>query len=350
MVEKVGFTEAFAQQAANLHVTESSVREALRSAPPAPWAATETVGIVAMGASSHAGSGLAAALVRAGARAVNLTASDLDLAPDGYQPADHYVVVSESGRSPEPLRAARGLTPGRRIAVTNDPSAPLTEHVDLVLPMGGWPDSRVYTSGFTATLLAFAALLEHQGLAVPGDTAADLPDLVGWAAKELADDAARAARLLADVHAVDVVGRGVSMAAANEGALVLREGARLHAAAYDTYQYIHGPMEPLRAGSGLVVLGSDRELPMLDMVLDRDVRAVLLTTEDAPVVRPEHPNLVTVRIPSRVTGFGRAAVETVFVQMLTLAYCQDAGIDIDEFLYDQPDTKLTDEQVQTPVA
>jgi hypothetical protein len=91
------------------------------------------------------------------------------------------------------------------------------------------------------------------------------------------------------------------------------------------------------------VLGDDRELPMVDMVLDRGVKVVLLTrTRWEDVARPDHENLVVVPLRTELTGIARAVVETVFLQMLTLRHTERAGIDINEFLFDQPDTKLAE--------
>jgi fructoselysine-6-P-deglycase FrlB-like protein len=346
VVDKTDFSSALDAQADNLRVSVDVVADALASADLAPWQPGETVAVVAMGASTHSGEALVAALGAEGVRARNVTASDLELAAAGFQPGDHYVVVSESGRSPEPIRAAEAFTPGRRIGITNDPTAPLASAVDVVVPLGGWPDSRVYTSGFTATLLAYAALIRHQRPSSSVTDPADIPDVVASAVGGLGEHADRAAQLLEKVHAVDFVARGVSMAAATEGALVVREGARIHAAAYDTFQYIHGPMEPLGAGSALVVFGDGRELPMLDMVLDRGVKVVLLTKVVQEVARPDHENLVVVPVDSSVDGLARAVLETVFVQMLTLRHTQRAGIDINEFLFEQPDTKLDEAAAQ----
>jgi glucosamine--fructose-6-phosphate aminotransferase (isomerizing) len=346
VVDKTDFSSALEAQAENLRVSVDVVAAALASADLAPWQSGETVAVVAMGASTHSGEAFVAMLGTEGVRAMNVTASDLELAPPGFQPADHYVVVSESGRSPEPIRAAENFTPGRRIGITNDPAAPLASAVDVVVPLGGWPDSRVYTTGFTATLLAYAALIRYQR---PSSTATDpatIPDVVASAIDGLGEHADRAAHLLEKVHAVDFVARGVSMAAATEGALVFREGARIHAAAYDTFQYIHGPMEPLGAGSALVVFGDGRELPMLDMVLDRGVKVVLLTQAVQDVSRPDHENLVVVPVDRGVDGLARAVLETVFVQMLTVRHTQRAGIDINEFLFEQPDTKLDEATAQ----
>jgi glucosamine--fructose-6-phosphate aminotransferase (isomerizing) len=347
VADKIDFVSALNAQADNLRVTVDAVSAALEGAELAPWRADETVAVVAMGASTHSGEALTAALAEEGIRAVNLTASDLELAAPGFQPADHYLLVSESGRSPEPIRAAERFREGRRIAITNDPAAPLSAAVDVVVPLGGWPDSRVYTSGFTGTLLAYAALVRHQLSDAQVTDPAQIPGVVESVLEDFGEYADRAAALLEKVQAVDFVARGVSRAAAAEGALVVREGARLHAAAYDTYQYIHGPMEPLAAGSALVVLGDGRELPMVDMVLDRGVKVVLLTQAgSADIPRPDHENLLVVPVPADLRGIARAVFETVFVQMVTVRHTGRAGIDIDEFIFEQPDTKLEEPAAQ----
>jgi glucosamine--fructose-6-phosphate aminotransferase (isomerizing) len=341
VVDKTDFVSALDAQADNLRVTADVVAKAIASAELEPWREGETVAVIAMGASSHSGEALTAALSQVGLRGVNVTASDLELAAPGFQPGDHYLVVSESGQSPEPIRAAEGFTPGRRVGITNDPEAPLSSAVDVILPLGGWPDSRVYTSGFTGTLLAYAALIRHQRPGAEVTDPATIPDVVASTLDGYGDYADRAATLLEKVQSVDFVARGVSRAAATEGALVVREGARLHAAAYDTYQYIHGPMEPLTAGSAVVVFGDQRELPMVDMVLDRGVKVVLLTrAEGSDIPRPDHENLLVVPVRTDLTGIARAVLEIVFVQMLTLRLAERAGIDINEFLFEQPDTKL----------
>ena len=106
-------------------------------------------------------------------------------------------------------------------------------------------------------------------------------------------------------------------------------------------------MEPLAADSGLIVFGDARELPMVDMVLDRGIKVVLLTRADAAdIPRPHHENLLVVPVPDGVTGIARAVLETVFVQMLTLRLTVRSGIDLNEFLFEQPDTKLNERATQ----
>lgn len=343
MVSKIDFATALAEESRNMSVSARTIEEAVAALALEPWRPEDTVAVVAMGASTHSGEALVATLTAAGRRCVNLTASDLALAPAGFQPADHYVIVSESGRSPEPTDAARGFTRGRRIGITNDPSAPLAEVVDHVVPLGGWSDSRVYSSGFVATLMAYAALVHRQLPEVEVVELSSVPHLVEQALRDLQPAAKQAAALLGSVVAVDLVARGASAAAAAEGALMVREGCRLPSASYDTYQYIHGPMEPLSGRVGLVVLGSERELPVVRQVLERGVPVVLVTqaTDDLPV----DDNLVVVPLDPSLQGIARAIVETVFLQQLTLEHTLLSGIDIDEFLFEQPDTKVGDDDV-----
>lgn len=340
-MEKTGYRQAVAAQADNLKVTYRSVSDALASADLPPWGPQEVITVVAMGASSFSADALVSVLRENGRLAVNLTASDVAHAPSTYRPGDHFLLVSESGRSPEPIDAARSLPTGRRIAVTNDPDAPIAEVVDHLIPLGGWADSRVYTSGFTATLLSYAALIQHHlGPALVTDPQ-QIPQIVREVTTAVGPQLDRAVDLLSSVRALDVAAQGASLAAAGEGALMLREGARIHASAFDTYQYIHGPMEALGPDTGVILLGAGRELPIAEMTVARGVPTVLIAQESqAPVSDDDAGSLVRITLPDGLADIGLAVAETVVLQWLTLGLTERLGLDIDEFLYDQPDTKL----------
>ncbi len=313
------------------------------------WSPGETVGVVAMGASSHSAIALVTALQQRGIRAVNLTASDLELTPMGFQPADHYVLVSESGRSPEPIQASRRLTSGQRIGITNVTDSPFAGVVDSLLSLGDFDDSAVYTVGYTATLVAYSMLVA--GLVADSDaptaqlySAAEIPGLVDKSLIQYAGQAARIGEALAGIRAVDFVGRGFSFATASEGALMFREALQVPTGAFDTYQYLHGPMEPLAGGLGLIVFGDERELPLVDSILGSGAMVVLITAaseDDFP--QPKHANLTVVRIPGDITDFARAIVEIVIVQLIVGACARKTGRTIEGFRYHQEDTKLREQ-------
>ncbi len=343
MSEHITFTAAVWNQPEALAAAVSRISASVDAAKIAPWRVGETVAVVSMGASSHSAHALVAALTGAGVRAVNITASDLYEAAPGYEPGDHYLVVSESGRSPEPIRAARALGGGlgRRIGITNFPGAAISEVIDSTIDLGGFEDSPVYTVGYNATLIAYSALLRAAGHAEQAIDEAEVPGLVQEALDTYGPLAATLAAHLADVGSVDFVGRGFSFTSAAQSALIFREALRLPTAAYETYQYLHGPMESGRSGTGLIVFGDGRELPMLASQLHAGVKVILITTaaEDATAAL-SHENLQVVRVPEAAVRFSRAIVEIIAIHVLTEAMAAARGLVVEEFLYSQNDTKL----------
>ena len=341
MLEKADYGEAVAAQPENLEQARACISHALTKLALPRWLPGESVAIVSMGASSHSANAIVAALTASGIRGMNLTASDLASIPAGYPAADHYVIVSESGRSPEPIAAARQLTAGRRIGITNFPASPLSEVVDFVIPLGGFLDSGVYTIGYTATLLAYSLLLEAVGLPGWATRSESIPELVRDTIARHSAVAKVAAEALEHVTAIDLVGRGFSSAAAGEGALLFREATRRPTAAFDTYQYLHGPMEGAGNGTGLIVLGDGRERTLIDSVLGSGARVVLVTTAaDSELAEPNHEHLTVIRLPAQLSGFARAIVEIVVLQLIVGVIAESAGVPIGNFVYQQSDTKL----------
>lgn len=345
---KVPFIDAMLSQPENLAIAHSTLARDLDRATILPWQPGETIAVVAMGASSHSAHALIAVLNAAGFRAVNLVASDLVGLPAGFQPADHYVIVSESGRSPEPIEAARGFTAGRRIGISNFPDAQIGEVIDVRLGLGGFDDSGVYTVGYTATLLAYALLLEHQGIVPAGDEVTRIPEIVASTLADYDLVAREIGRVLADSSAIDVVGRGTSFATAAEFSLMIREGIRTPSGGFETYQYLHGPMEVLRPGQALVVFGDGRELTVPDSVLDAGVKVVLVTAaEPSSIPSQGHPNLLVVPIDPALGGFVRPIVEIVIGQLALAHAIEHKPFPIEEFVYEQHDTKIALDSNQT---
>ncbi|WP_426516401.1 SIS domain-containing protein [Diaminobutyricibacter sp. McL0618] len=350
MSSKAPFVDAMRSQPENLAVAQSTLVRDLDRATIAPWQPGETIAVVAMGASSHSGHALVAVLSAAGYRAVNLTASDLVGDPGrgagggagaGFQPADHYVIVSESGRSPEPIEAARRLTPGRRIGISNFPDAQISEVIDVRLGLGGFDDSPVYTVGYTATLLAYALLVDRLGIVAADDHVAQIPALVASALTDYDEVAGVVGRILAGAAAIDVVGRGTSYATAAEVSLMIREGLRTPSAAFETYQYLHGPMEVQRDDTAVLIFGDGRELTVPDSVLDAGVKVVLVTAADiADVPSAGHPNLTIVTVDPALGGFVRPIIEVVIAQLALAHGIEHKPFPIEQFVYEQHDTKI----------
>jgi fructoselysine-6-P-deglycase FrlB-like protein len=345
-VTTIDFESAVRSQPAELARIRETVLAQLSAAPLPSLNPSETLGIVAMGASHNSGHAVVALLAAEGRRAVNLTATDILNGADGYQPADRYLVVSESGRSPEPIDAARRLTRGSRVGLGNFADSPLSDEVDVMISLGAVPDSAIYTVGYTGTLLAHGLVLEHLG-ALPRDEAlVTVDERVKDALAAFAAPANTAGEWIAAATTVDVIGRGVSLSAATEFALMLREGLAMPTGCYETFEYTHGPMEAATPQTVVVMFGDGRELELIEPLTAHGVRVVAITA--APPTGPsvaDSPLLTVVPLDSDLTGLPRAIVEAVFAQLALMSAARRRNIRLGEFGYGDLGTKLAEPDV-----
>jgi fructoselysine-6-P-deglycase FrlB-like protein len=292
----------------------------------------QLVALVGIGASEHIARSAASAWRAAGIRAVALSASEL--LTEGAPVADVYVALSESGRSAETVGALERIK-ARRVGITNGPDSPLTEVVDDLVLLDSGPDSPVYTTGYTATLQAVGMLGEHW-LGQAGDWSA-VPEQVAAVLAHSAPVVDELARPFGEARIVDVVGSGTSTATAGEGALVLREAARAHTAAHETYNYLHGPMEPLDSQTACIIVGDGRELRLASEVSGLGCRTLLITSR--PDVGPAD-HLAVLTLPPTGSPLATAILEILPLQTLAWRLASDRGLRVDGFRYEQDDTKL----------
>jgi fructoselysine-6-P-deglycase FrlB-like protein len=327
----VQFSDGIQAQPEALRRSAKAISEGLGQLPGV--APGQVIALVGIGASEHVARSAAPVWRDAGLRAFAVSASELQHAVRPV--ADVHVGLSESGRSAETVATLRRCAGSRRVGVTNVADSPLAEVVDDLLCLDSGPDSPVYTTGYTATLQAAGLLGEHWS-----GTATDWSALPDLAATVLADGAEVVERLRDVFDAarlVDVVASGPSSATSGEGALMLRESARLHTAAHETYNYLHGPMEPLDPRTACIVVGDGREVE-----LARDTSALgcptLLVTERDDIA--SGGTLTVLRLPQAPSPLARAVLEILPVQLLAWAVAGSRGLAVDGFRYTQADTKL----------
>ena len=165
-----------------------------------------------------------------------------------------FVLVSQSGKSPDLLLSAEAARKAGAlvIAFVNDGRSPLAELAEIVVPLhAGSEKSVAATKSFIATLAAFA----HLAGAWTGDSrlqraVAALPDALdaAWAA-----DWSRGVDLFADAKSMFVLGRGPTLATAQEAALKFKETSGIHAEAFSIAEVAHGPMALVKPGFPLLV-------------------------------------------------------------------------------------------------
>ena len=164
-----------------------------------------------------------------------------------------YLVISQSGKSPDLLRNAQAAKAAgaRVVALVNVEDSPLAELADTVLPLCAGPEKSVAA---TKSYLASLAAILQLGAAWHGDAAlvATLSGLPAALRQAWQADWRAVTDGLADARNLFVLGRGLGLAAAQEAALKFKETCGLHAEAYSSAEVKHGPMALV--GPGFPVL------------------------------------------------------------------------------------------------
>ncbi|RVT47797.1 SIS domain-containing protein [Rheinheimera sediminis] len=153
------------------------------------------------------------------------------------------LVISQSGRSPDILaqvamaKAAGALV----IALVNDESSPLAEQADQVIPLNVGAEKAVAaTKSYLATLSALLQLVAAwSGSSQLQDAVVSLPELLERAIELPAQLTAQS---LEGVKHLVVLGRGPGYAISREIALKLKEVCGIHAEAFSSAEFLHGPV------------------------------------------------------------------------------------------------------------
>jgi glucosamine--fructose-6-phosphate aminotransferase (isomerizing) len=252
------------------------------------------------------------------------------------QPSTVLVVVSQSGRSAEVVRLAETLAerpdPPTVLSITNGLDNPLAERTRLRLDTRAGPESGPSTMTFAASmahLAAVAAVLAGDPVAggvgfaqvAAERAAASIEDLLDRA-EPLADRMAGAVR---DRQSVAVLGRGPARAAAEMGALTLKESG-VAAEAFSTAAFRHGPFELAGPNLAAIVVATESETRPLDLRLAEDLvgagASVALITgrDDAP------PGVLAVPVGPTDRALG-PAVSVVPIQLLARTLATERGRD-----------------------
>jgi glucosamine--fructose-6-phosphate aminotransferase (isomerizing) len=243
-------------------------------------------------------------------------------------PATVLVLVSQSGRSAEVVRLLDALDerPDRPfvLSVTNGLENPLAERADLRLDTRVGTEEGPSTMTFASSLVQLAAvagaLSERSGrvggVVDPIERARRAADEASEAVETVLDDETLAPRLAdaADQETLVVLARGPARAAAEMGALTLKE-CGVTAESYETAAFRHGPFELAGPGLGAVVVATEPETRSLDLRLSADLvgtgASVVVVSSEGEV--PE--GALGVRIPS-VDRLLSPAVSIVPIQLL----------------------------------
>jgi glucosamine--fructose-6-phosphate aminotransferase (isomerizing) len=231
---------------------------------------------VGMGSSRFAAMDAASRLRSAGNHAHALLASAAERAPGGRDTL--LVAISASGSTPEVLATVeRDAGASFVLGLTGQQDSPLARLSDVVIPLSA---AHPVTAGIAClTYRAAIAALQVLGGARDPDMAPPDPAVaVAGLEALLATRGAwqeQAADVLDGAREIHVLADGSRAGVAEQAALMLREGPRLAAVAFDTAEWLHVGLYTLFPGDPVLLLcGSPADASALDTVRARGGRVV----------------------------------------------------------------------------
>lgn len=267
----------------------TTLGETLRAQPPAG------VMIVGRGSSDHAGVyGKYLIEIELGVPVYPAAPSVASVYGRKLQLENFLVIaISQSGRSPDILaQAEMAKDAGARvIALVNDEGSPLKDIADYFIPLhAGEEKSVAATKSYLCTLSALAHITAewaNSDVLRQGLTA--LPEAL--------DETERSASQLTvkdfeGVANLVVLGRGLGFAVSKEVALKLKEVCSIHAEAFSSAEFLHGPVTLVEQSLTIIDLHIDDESAQAhnEQILEvtsRGARVIPLKQTSAPI----HPRL-----------------------------------------------------------
>jgi glutamine---fructose-6-phosphate transaminase (isomerizing) len=171
-----------------------------------------------------------------------------------------FLVISQSGRSPDLLSAAAAAKASGAmvVALVNVEDSPLAASADHVIPLRAGPETSVAaTKSYICALAATLHLVARWGANEPLLRALTVVPTQLEAAWQM--DWQPMVDTLKPAHNLFVLGRGLGLAVAQEAALKFKETCGLHAEAFSSAEVRHGPMALLQKGLPVLMFAQDDE-------------------------------------------------------------------------------------------
>jgi glucosamine--fructose-6-phosphate aminotransferase (isomerizing) len=237
------------------------------------------------------------------------------------------VAASQSGRSAEVVALGEHRsTFGMLVGLTNDSTSPLGQQADVAIDIESGEEHAVSTRSYVNTLAAGALAADIlTGQTSSWESLRGGVEAIDAYLETWRDRVDLTTEVIGLPQRLFLLGRGVSLAAAHCGALVIKEAAKWPAEAMSSGQFRHGPLEladPLMTAvilAGHTVPDRERNVRLRDDIERYGGRAALAAPGlgDArtalPIASTEGPAL--------------AIAEVIALQLLSVAIAEQTGIE-----------------------
>ncbi len=241
-----------------------------------------------------------------------------------------FLTISQSGLSDDLVetaimaRAAGALT----VALVNDPGSPLATACEFVLPMAAGPELSVAaTKTFVASL---AALLRMSAVWTADGALLRCCDRLPQRLMKAGElDWSDALPALAGARDLVAIGRGPTLAVAREAALKLKETCAVHAEAFSSAEFRHGPIALVSPAYPILMFAAADEsaagISELADELARKDAQVLVAGPEAP--KNERTHRLPVLAPDQADADAICLIQAFYALLVRLA--RQRGTDVD---------------------
>ncbi len=179
-----------------------------------------------------------------------------------------FIAISQSGRSPDILRACEAAKAGGAylLAIVNDDASPLAGLADDVLPINVGPEVSVPA---TKSCIGAMSAIHHLCAEWRADAGAQeaLARLPSTLAEAWSRDWSHACSPMRQARQAVILSRGIGLASAQEAALKLKETSSIHAEGFSAAEVRHGPLSMIDEGFPVVVISTfDASQQSIDQV------------------------------------------------------------------------------------
>ncbi len=267
--------------------------------------------------------------VDAGAAAWWLDASELlTYAPALVTPRTLVILASQSGRSAEVvalLNSFEGRRPACLVGVTNDAESPLGQGADRMVPLLSGAEHTVSTRSYLNTLTA-ASVVTSAILGLNASVASfyrTVEVLDRYLGPEWDRHVAAIGNALGQPERLVILGRGPALATAWQGALVIKEAAKVAAEGLGAAQFRHGPIELADTRLTAVILEGSAATADLNRRLACDLQGwgahVLWIGRQTP------PGIMRLPTPE-ADGAAREVVDIVPLEIASVTLAEAHGV------------------------
>jgi len=237
-----------------------------------------------------------------------------------------FLTISQSGWSDDLIEAAAAARSAEAItaAIVNDTESPLAQTCEFVLPMAAGPESSVAaTKTFIASLSASLRLIgQWSG---DKDVTAACERLPARLTRAAELDWSEALPALTRASALIAIGRGPTLAIAREAALKLKETCALHAEAFSSAEFRHGPIALVADALPVLMLtpGDASAMGFADLAADLRTAGARVLTAGVDRASDGLPALA----PDQADADAICLIQSFYAFLLQLAQARGANVD-----------------------